>query len=216
MERPNRLFQQNYSRKNKDTTGVPPSSSDAPLDDITMPSNDSSRIDSEVQNSSPLTSESTALKPQVDQSRRYPLRNHKEPDKLGFLKPSSNVVYPISDFVSYHRLSKAHLGFALQLSSVSIPSHFREALEDLKWKSATVEEMMALQKNSTWEMVEFPIGKKTIGCKWVFSMKYRLNGIINKYKARLVAKGYTQTYEIDYQKTFAPVAKMNIVRVILS
>ena len=97
-----------------------------------MPSDDSSRIDSKVQNSSPLTSKSTALKPQVDQSRRYPLRSHKELDSFGFSKPSSNVVYPISNFVSYHWLSKAHLDFALQLSSMSIPSHiFRKLLKTL-------------------------------------------------------------------------------------
>ena len=123
-ERPNKLFQQQYSRKNKDNTGVPSPSLDASLNDITMPSDDSSRINSEVQNSSPLTSEFTALNPQADQCRRYPLHSHKEPDMFGFLKPSSNVVYHISDFVSYHRLSKVHLGFALHLSCMSIPSHF--------------------------------------------------------------------------------------------
>ena len=64
-------------------------------------------------------------------------------------------------------------------------------------------------------MVELPIGKKTIGCKSVFSVKYNSNGTINRYKARLVAKGYAQTYGIDYQKTFAPIAKMNNVKVIL-
>ena len=181
-----------------------------------MPSDDSSRIDSEIQNSSPLTSESIALNHQADQRRWYPLRSHKELDRFGFWKPSSNVVYPISDFVSYHRLSKAHLGFALQLSFTSIPSHFQEALEDPKWKSIMVEEMKALQKNCTWEMVELPMGKKTIGCKWVFSMKYKSDGTIDRYKARLVAKGYVQNYEIDYQETFAPVAKMNTFRVILS
>ena len=55
-----------------------------------------------------------------------------------------------------------------------------------------------------------------MGCKWVFSIKYKSNETIDKYKVRLVAKGYTQTYEIDYQETFALVAKMNTVRVILS
>ena len=112
-ERSGRLFQQHYSRKNKDATGVPSPSLDASLNDITMPSNDSFRIDSDVQNSSPLTSDSNALNPQDDQRRRYPLRSHKELDRFGFSKPSSNVVYPISNFVSYHCLSKAQLGFAL-------------------------------------------------------------------------------------------------------
>ena len=60
------------------------------------------------------------------------------------------------------------------------------------------------------------MGMKTIGCKWVFSTKYKSSGIIDKYKPRLVVKGYTQTYGIDCQETFAPVTKMNTVRVILS
>lgn len=54
-----------------------------------------------------------------------------------------------------------------------------------------------------------------VGCKWVFTMKHKPDGLIDKYKARLAAKGYTQTFNIDYQETFAPVAKMNSVRVLI-
>ena len=61
-----------------------------------------------------------------------------------------------------------------------------------------IEEMQALNKNSTWEMVELPKRKNMVGCKWVFSTKYKPNKTVDKYKARLVAKGYTQTYGIDY------------------
>ena len=55
-----------------------------------------------------------------------------------------------------------------------------------------------------------------MGCKWVFNVKYRADGRIDRYKARLVAKGLTQTYGIDFQETFAPIAKLNTIRVLLS
>lgn len=60
------------------------------------------------------------------------------------------------------------------------------------------EEMKALEKDSTWGVVDLVKGKEPIGCKWVFSMKLQPNGMVERYKARLVAKGYTQTYGINY------------------
>ncbi|RDX63153.1 hypothetical protein CR513_58451, partial [Mucuna pruriens] len=66
----------------------------------------------------------------------------------------------------------------------------------------------ALEKNKTWELVSLPKGKKPVGCKWAYMIKYKANGSIERDKAKLVAK--------DYSKTFTSVAKMNTVQVILS
>ncbi|CAJ2656182.1 unnamed protein product [Trifolium pratense] len=101
-------------------------------------------------------------------------------------------------------------------NSVEIPKNVQVALEVPKWREAVLEEMKALEKNKTWSVMTLPDGKKTVGCKWVFTVKYNSDGSIERYKARLVAKGFTQTYGIDYSETFAPVAKLNTVRILLS
>ena len=129
---------------------------------------------------------------------------------------SSKVKYPMSHYVSNNRLSESNKSFVNQLSTVSIPNSVQEALADPRWKAAMNEEMKSLQKNETWELVDRPLGKKLVGCRWVYTMKHKEDGTIERFKARLVAKGYTQTYGIDYTDTFAPVAKINIVRVLLS
>lgn len=129
---------------------------------------------------------------------------------------SRKVKYPMSHYVSNHRLSESNMSFVNQLSTVSIPNSVQEALSDPKWKVAMNEEMKSLQKNETCELVDRPPRKKTVGCRWVYTMKYKADGTIERFKARLVAKGYTQTHGIDYTETFAPVAKINTVRVLLS
>ena len=71
-------------------------------------------------------------------------------------------------------------------------------------------------ENDTWDLVYAPKGGKPIKCRWVYKVKYNIDNSINKYKAWLVAKGYAQTYDIDYEETFAPVAKITMVRVLLA
>jgi len=78
------------------------------------------------------------------------------------------------------------------------------------------EKMAALDANATWELVVLPKDMKAIGCKWVYKVKHNANGSMTKYKTRLVAKGYAQTYGIDYEETYSPVAKMTTVKVIIT
>ena len=68
--------------------------------------------------------------------------------------------------------------------------------------------MQTLDDNGTWDLVPLPIGKKAIGCRWVFAIKFNFDGYVARFKACLVAKGYTQTYGVDYSDTFSSIAKL--------
>ncbi|KAL4324140.1 hypothetical protein GQ457_11G003170 [Hibiscus cannabinus] len=91
-----------------------------------------------------------------------------------------------------------------------------EALKDPKWRKAVEEEISALESNKTWTLTHLFQGKRPMDCKWVFTVKYKSDGSVERYKARLVAKRLTQFYGIDYQETFSPIAKLNTIRVLLS
>uniref|UniRef100_A0A2N9GCN7 Reverse transcriptase Ty1/copia-type domain-containing protein n=1 Tax=Fagus sylvatica TaxID=28930 RepID=A0A2N9GCN7_FAGSY len=70
-------------------------------------------------------------------------------------------------------------------------------------------------ESCTWDLIDLPAGKSAIGCKWVYKIKTRSDGTVDRYKARLVAKGFTQEYGIDYEETFAPVACLSSVRTLI-
>ncbi|CAJ2667746.1 unnamed protein product [Trifolium pratense] len=100
--------------------------------------------------------------------------------------------------------------------AVCEPACCEEALKDPKWKNAMEEEMSMIQKNKTWELVDKPEDRNIIGVKWVFRTKLNADCSINKYKARLVVKGYAQIFGVDYSETFAPVSRLDTIRLVLA
>ena len=131
------------------------------------------------------------------------------------LADESDVGWPIALCKGTRSCTKPKT-FLLQNTDISIPRTPYEALQSFHWKEAMHEEMKALLQNNTWEIVDLPKGKTLVGCRWVFSLKCKLDGSLDRHKARLVAQGYTQTYSINYQETFVPKAKLNAIRILIS
>jgi histone deacetylase 1/2 len=101
-------------------------------------------------------------------------------------------------------------------SATGEPNSVEEALADPRWRQAMEAEVQALDRNHTWHLVPNKSRHNVIDCKWVFKIKRKADGSIDRYKARLVAKGFKQRYGIDYEDTFSPVVKMATIRLVLS
>lgn len=96
------------------------------------------------------------------------------------------------------------------------PATYEEAASEESWKNAMKTELASIEKNNTWKLTQLPPGHKAIGLKWVFKLKRDASGKVMKHKARLVAKGYVQKKGIDFDDAFAPVARLETIRLLLA
>lgn len=93
---------------------------------------------------------------------------------------------------------------------------WKQALDMKEWKEAMIEELEAIEKNKTWELVDLPQHKHLIDVKWVFKTKYKPDGEVAKFKARLVAKGFLQKLGVDFTDVFEPVARLETMRLVVA
>ncbi|BBN69056.1 transposable element gene, partial [Prunus dulcis] len=96
------------------------------------------------------------------------------------------------------------------------PEKYADAAQDESWLKAMEDELQMIEKNETWELVDRPTEKPVIGVKWVYKTKLNLDGSVQKNKARLVAKGYAQKPGLDYNETYAPVARLDTIRTLIA
>ncbi|GJZ10887.1 retrovirus-related pol polyprotein from transposon TNT 1-94 [Tanacetum coccineum] len=121
---------------------------------------------------------------------------------------SLGTPYPIAHYVNCDKFSLRHRCFLAAITAESDPNTFLEAVNDEHWRVAMQKEIEALENIGTWTITDLPPGKKVISCKWVYKTKYNSDGTIERNKARLVILRNKQVEGIDYNETFAPVAKM--------
>ncbi|KAL4347272.1 hypothetical protein GQ457_17G002930 [Hibiscus cannabinus] len=156
-------------------------------------------------------------------SRIMPRRSARATQKPNYLAQyycnsalSPSCPYPIEDYVSTSLLSEPYKAFVSNIASTYEPTFFHQAVKFPVWRSAMDEEIHAMETLQTWSVVPLPEGKQAIDCKWVYRIKHKADGSIDKYKARLVAKGFTQVEGVDYTDTFSPVAKMTSFKILLA
>jgi len=96
------------------------------------------------------------------------------------------------------------------------PQSYIEATQNPYWDADMDEGCQPLMKNKTWELVPLPLGRNVIQCKWMYKKKMAVDGHVRKYKSRLLAKVFSQVRDMDYNETFALVAKMESIKLIVT
>nr|GEV49942.1 hypothetical protein [Tanacetum cinerariifolium] len=142
-------------------------------------------------------------------------RTTKLPAKFNEYVLDNKVKYGLNRYANHTNLDSQSRSFISNLNKTLEPFSFEEASTDLNWISVINDEMNVLYENDTWYLVDLPVGRKPIGSKWVFKIKYKSHGEVDRFKARVIAKGFGQKEGLDYEETFSPVFKIGTVRCLL-
>jgi hypothetical protein len=147
------------------------------------------------------------IRQELRRAHKLKRQEHILDNVLGSIRKGVSTRRQLASFSSHHAF----------ISCVE-PQKVYEALEDQDWLLAMHDELNNFERNKVWTLVERPKDKNVniIGTKWIFKNKQDANGIVVRNKARLVAQGYTQKEGIDYGETFAPVARLESIRMLLA
>ena len=145
-------------------------------------------------------------------------QEQQQPEKAS--RPRRTIKRPVRFGIDEYADVMAQTNHAV-LSAIEVkePNSISEAIASSQaadWKLATDREYASLIKNNTWKLAKLPDGVKAVGCRWVFKVKHKSDGEVDRFKARLVAKGFTQRPGIDYNETFSPVARFASIRALLA
>ncbi|KAJ4757139.1 hypothetical protein LUZ62_067514 [Rhynchospora pubera] len=203
------------------TTGAS-SPDNVPLQTVTFPINANfSPTDAQPTDIQPLLNPSndsiniqTNTLQQADASGALSLSTPQQQQITSSTFQSHNMVTRTKDQT---RRTKLFPGYVAYTSIITTePTCFTQADKIKEWREAMSEEINALAKNNTWQLVPPPSNQKIIGCKWVYKLKQKSDGSIERHKARLVAKGFNQEEGVDFFDTYSPVVRPTTIRLILS
>ncbi|GKB95997.1 retrotransposon protein, putative, ty1-copia subclass [Tanacetum coccineum] len=172
-------------------------------DEDILPSENTSEHPIEEESLAPIVSQEEDVVPV-----RRSVRTHKAPNRLCL-----NVEID-PDRLSFNIEVEEH-----SLGDLNEPANYKAALSDPefeKWLVAMNEEMQSMNDNKVWKLVVLPPNAKVVKSKWIYKKKTDMDGKVYIYKARLVAKGFTQTYGVDYEETFSPVADIRAIRILIA
>uniref|UniRef100_A0A2N9FUQ8 Reverse transcriptase Ty1/copia-type domain-containing protein n=1 Tax=Fagus sylvatica TaxID=28930 RepID=A0A2N9FUQ8_FAGSY len=190
-----------------------PTSSNSSIDSSASSSHSDHDAPSPISPISPPLRKSTRLTKQPTYLQDYHCHLAKS---HSFCTKPHTTPYPLSSNIYYTHLSPSHRSFALAITAISEPTSFAQANQNPHWQATMAAELTALADNNTWSLTSLPPSKHFIGCKWVYKVKLKVDGTLERYKARLVAKGYKQQEGLDYLETFSPIAKFATVRTLLA
>ncbi|KAK1424407.1 hypothetical protein QVD17_19736 [Tagetes erecta] len=130
--------------------------------------------------------------------------------------PVSQIIGPLNQRTTRSQTEHANICLYSCFLSQVVPKNISEALKDNSWIEAMQEELLQFRKQEVWKLVDLPKGENAIGTRWLYKNKPDERGIVVRNKARLIAQGYTQEEGIDYEEVFAPVARLEAIRVFLA